>query len=246
MYHILNGDCLLEQFPDQILGKRIVARACLVDGPVKATSLQALYRMRYSFISSSYGDFPETDYYRKTVSGFSHIQNIKDEATVCLWFEDDLFCQVNCWFVLNLLLDSGYKGTVYLVRPPALSQYGFGGFNTSELETLFQNKQELTKTDIWKQLWPLYQQQSLEAMIGVGEALKTDYPFVFNAIQAHIDRLPSDHSEGKPKKLLADIMKELNTKEFGPVFQAFCKRAPIYGFGDLQVKRLFDELLATG
>jgi hypothetical protein len=30
---------------------------------------------------------------------------------------------------------------------------------------------------------------------------------------------------------------------FGTVFQEFCKRESIYGFGDLQVKRIFDEVV---
>jgi len=38
-------------------------------------------------------------------------------------------------------------------------------------------------------------------------------------------------------------MKELETQDFGPVFREFTKRESIYGYGDLQVKRLFDELL---
>ena len=30
--------------------------------------------------------------------------------------------------------------------------------------------------------------------------------------------------------------------DFGIIFKEFCKREPIYGFGDLQVKRLLSEL----
>ena len=37
-------------------------------------------------------------------------------------------------------------------------------------------------------------------------------------------------------------MKELETEEFEPVFYEFCKRESIYGFGDLQVKKLIREI----
>jgi hypothetical protein len=37
-------------------------------------------------------------------------------------------------------------------------------------------------------------------------------------------------------------MEDLETDEFGPVFKEFNKRESIYGFGDLQVKRIFDEI----
>ena len=41
---------------------------------------------------------------------------------------------------------------------------------------------------------------------------------------------------------LIQIIKELKTEEFGPVFKEFNKRESIYGFGDLQVKRLFNQI----
>lgn len=41
--HILNGDALNECFPNDLKGERIIARACLVDGPVKAASLRCRY-----------------------------------------------------------------------------------------------------------------------------------------------------------------------------------------------------------
>jgi hypothetical protein len=37
-------------------------------------------------------------------------------------------------------------------------------------------------------------------------------------------------------------MNNLETNSFGEVFKEFNKRESIYGFGDLQVKRLFDEI----
>lgn len=48
---------------------------------------------------------------------------------------------------------------------------------------------------------------------------------------------------GRPIQSLITIMKELDTEEFGPVLREFNKRESIYGFGDLQVKRLFDEII---
>ncbi|GJM35445.1 MAG: hypothetical protein DHS20C18_44460 [Saprospiraceae bacterium] len=38
-YHILNGDSLKEQFPENIQGEIIIARECLVDGSVKGRTL---------------------------------------------------------------------------------------------------------------------------------------------------------------------------------------------------------------
>ena len=38
-------------------------------------------------------------------------------------------------------------------------------------------------------------------------------------------------------------MEEYGTEEFAVVFQEFCRRESRYGYGDLQVKRIFDQVL---
>ena len=43
-------------------------------------------------------------------------------------------------------------------------------------------------------------------------------------------------------KSLKQIISELKTHEFDPVFKEFCQREAIYGLGDLQVKRMFDKI----
>ena len=53
--HILNGDCLLEQFPEEIMGSRIVCRECLVDGDVQGSDLEEFFRIRAEFISNLHG-----------------------------------------------------------------------------------------------------------------------------------------------------------------------------------------------
>ena len=37
-------------------------------------------------------------------------------------------------------------------------------------------------------------------------------------------------------------MKELDTKDFGTIFKEFNRRESIYGFGDVQVRRLFNSI----
>ena len=39
-----------------------------------------------------------------------------------------------------------------------------------------------------------------------------------------------------------DVYNELETDEFGAVFREFSRRESIYGFGDLQVKKLLDQI----
>ena len=56
-YHILNGDALLDFFPESILsGEIIVARECLVDGPQDGETLETFWETRSNFIAGEYGE----------------------------------------------------------------------------------------------------------------------------------------------------------------------------------------------
>lgn len=247
LFHILNGDALKGQLAGKIKGQLIIARECLVDGPVASTHLPSFYEARAQFLSTAYGDSDPNKYYDRVVPEFEQLQQIEAGAAVNLWFEEDLFCQVNCWFVLHLLKQNGVDIHLSWVLPTADIRYGFGGMSEADLLKAYGNRKAISDNAFTQlsKLWPLYQKNRIEAMLEVVYPLHTDFPFLSTAIEAHRDRLPQANSLGRPKQALLKIMQELDTREFGPVFQAFHQQESIYGFGDLQVKRMFDELVAS-
>ncbi|WP_375559956.1 DUF1835 domain-containing protein [Bernardetia sp. OM2101] len=247
-YHILNGDSLKEQFPKTIKGKIIIAREALVDGNVEGESLEEFYETRATFISSHYAGYSKEDYFEKTVSEFEKIQALPSEVAINLWFEDDLFCQVNFWFVVHLLNKNGQKNSIFLVRPKEHTQYGFGGLDESELISIYENRLSIGQNELHKiaLLWEHYKNNDTEKLLQTAKELGENYAFILPAIDAHLQRFPTNEEKlGRPKTSLLQIMKDLDTKEFAPVFREFCKRESIYGLGDLQVKRLFDAINKT-
>lgn len=241
-YHILNGDSLLQQFPKSIQGKIIVARECLVDGNVKGNTLTDFFKVRAKFISNNYKGCTIEDYFENTVPEIQKIQQIPDHADINLWFEDDLFCQVNLWFVLNLVMKSNRIKQLFLIRPKTHNQYGFGGLSKSELISIFKNRLKLTQLHTLSLLWDFYQTNDTAQLMETAKRLKKLYPFIETAVKAHQQRIPTHGNLGRPIQSLIKIMNELNTTEFEPLFKEFCKREYIYGFGDLQVKKLLDEI----
>lgn len=246
-FHILNGDALKSQFPEQILGKKIIARECLVDGSVEGISLSDLYETRWQFLNDNYGDCSKEIYYSKTVSEFEKIQNIPKDSEVNLWFEDDLFCQVNFWFIINLISQNYQGQAVFLIRPKINSEYSFGSMNEQELVSAFQNriKIEFLEIKALSKLWSLYRQNDIEEMIKIAWKLNDQFPFLEPVINAQNERFPKNGKPGKPIQSLIKIMTKLGSADFGKVFGAFCKQESIYGFGDLQVRRLFDDIINT-
>ena len=241
-YHILNGDALNDQFPKAVSGEIIVTRECLVEGSVKGDNLNELYTTRAKFLNDSYGECSEQDYHQKVVTEFQKVRNIPQGAEVNLWFEDDLFCQVNFWFMVHLMRLFDKHNSIFLVRPEKHSPYGFAGLTESMLISIYKNRLLLTQLDPLADLWKFYQNKDTEKLLETAGELGNKYPFILTAVQAHIERIPTEGNSGRPVRSLIQIMKDLETEEVGPVFREFNKREAIYGFGDLQVKRLLDEV----
>ncbi len=242
IYHILNGDALKEQFPSNISGERMVARLCLVDGPVDAETEEDLFGMRAAFISENFPEYSEEDYLKKVVFEIKKIKNIPENAIINLWFEDDLFCQVNFWFMLHYISKNNKNFELNLVRPKKHSEYAFGGMSEQELVVAYQHKLRIASDDlvILQQFWKLFQKNEIAKLLTMAKIVSDKFPFLIPAIYAQQDRLSNP---SRPKAAIQRIMKTLNTDKFGSVFRAFCQQEAIYGFGDFQVKRIFDEII---
>ena len=109
-YHILNGDALKEQFPEDIKGTLIIARECLIEGNVDGDTFDSFFNNRAQFISKNYGDTKEA-YLQNVKTEFQKILTLEPDSNVNLWFEDDLFCQVNFWFIIHLLSENKTQST---------------------------------------------------------------------------------------------------------------------------------------
>lgn len=235
--HILNGDALAACLPPDLPGLRLPTRECLVEGPVGGDSLAALLAGRARYLATAYPDTPEAHYEETVAPVFRQMEALPAGATIHLWFEDDLFCQVNLWCVAHLLLTAQPGRPLWLVRPAAHTPYSFARLSGEGLRAAYAARIVLPVGIA--ALWPAYQAGDMEALRAAAAALPADFAFVGAAVQAHIERLPVGDEPGRPIKALRRIMARLGTEAFGPVFQAFCEEEAIYGFGDLQVYRLW-------
>jgi len=68
------------------------------------------------------------------------------------------------------------------------------------------------------------------------------FPYLQEVVKAHVDRFPKDGSKGRPERVLEDITKKVST-DFHKVFKEFWSRESIYGFGDIQLKHLYDKVM---
>lgn len=99
IYNILNGDALAYSFPDaKIEGEIIVVREGLIDGDLSGNNLDDFWQSRAKYLQLT-----TTEYHNNVVKEFEKIMAAPDDSTFNLWFEYDLFCQVNMWFVISII-----------------------------------------------------------------------------------------------------------------------------------------------
>jgi hypothetical protein len=244
-YHILNGDCLADQLRQTKINQDfIVCRECLIEGNVYADNLTNFWTIRAKFIADTY-EVSTKEYLNKTVSEFEKLNNLPDNSEICLWFENDLFCQTNMWFVISILAN---QPTLKIFRIFPLTENnidtwkGFGIANPEKLEQAYYSKIQFTLDDIelGKNLWTAYQNGDLDKLNKLAKSQSDCFEYLEEVCQAHIDRFPLDKSLGRPDKVVIEII-ETKSKEFQIVFSEFADKEGIYGFGDLQIKNIYDR-----
>lgn len=253
--HILNGDglkhVLEELLAGQIPGEFLTTRECLMDGPVSdsLSNLSAFFTKRSQFLAELDSELPEGRYLEISRSEFDKMRQIPKKSVICLWFERDLFCQVNLWFVAWLLRAYVEEPHVFLVEPGSSSPYSFNALPAQELYEAFEHRHRLTpeQLSLFAKLWECYAQEDTSRLLEIAQRLSSWFPFVSEAVQAHLNRQPIEGSLGRPMESLKTIIGEWEAEhnespKFGAVFQEFCRREAIYGYGDLQVLRMFEEL----
>lgn len=246
VYNILNGDSLAYSFPDtKIEGDIIVVREGLIDGNLSGDNLHNFWQSR-----AAYMGLTEAEYHNNVVKEFEKIMNAPGNTEFNLWFEYDLFCQVNMWFVISIINSLSIKKKVYAVYTSYLDRTskqfwnGFGPANSSELTICFADRTPLNDVDLQlgQRLWIAYKSGDLDGLIRLTKSQSSAFPYLQEVIKAHVDRFPKDGSKGRPEKVIEDITKNVST-DFHKVFREFWDRESIYGFGDIQLKHLYDKVM---
>lgn len=246
IYNILNGDSLAYSFPDtKIEGNIIVVREALIDGDLSGNDLQDFWHSRAKYIGIT-----AAEYHDKVASEFEKIMNAPNDSEFNLWFEYDLFCQVNMWFIISIINNLPVKKKVYAVYTSYLDRNnthfwnGFGPANSSELRVCFADRIPLSDADLQsgKELWAAYKDNNFEELIRLTKSQSFAFPYLREVVKAHIDRFPKDGAIGRPEKVIEDIIKN-GPADFHKVFEEFGSRESIYGFGDTQLKHLYDKVM---
>ncbi|MCB0614469.1 MAG: hypothetical protein H6573_26040 [Lewinellaceae bacterium] len=251
--HILNGDALKKQMEGAaISGRFIVFRECLIEGPVVLdTSSQVFWQQRAAYLEKTYGEPPKR--YRSTLAGpMEQLEAAHKAMPINLWFENDLFCQANMWFVLKFIRQKKLPNKIYRIFPQPKGQAedwkGFGKVLPTGLPALHQNR-VLFKEDglnAGVQLWNGFVQKDFQLMEGIAAKGLPCFDHLPEVVEAFRQLHPkTKESLSRPDKRLKKILASGKT-EFGDIFRAFTETEGIYGFGDLTIRQMLQKNIENG
>lgn len=239
IYHVLPGDSVAGVFKStNIAGEMIVCREAFIAGPINADTPLDFWDERAKFILAEYGE-DEIVYHETVADGLAKLADLSSHDDLHLWFEYELFCSVNLWFCIAMAKDSGCP--VYRVEPVVNSfedrWKGFGSVGPDELKKCFEKRIRLTSDDIelGSELWDAFRKDDNIRLAELANVASRAFPYLKEVCDAAVER------SFRPEHLLREIM-DSGVHEFIDIFAEFSRRAGVYGYGDLQVKRLVDQV----
>ncbi len=239
--HILNGDALAERFPDDITGTRMIMRECMAIGSSYTGKIEDIFDHRAKFLRNRYPEIKDDYYTKMVIPEFEKLQKVGEIKAIYLWFENDLFCQVNLWFIITYLDYLGMGSNLYLIEPIAQHPYSFAHHSTEDMIDCFKNASSLANNDIYHELWGAYSAQNILKLQSYLEIQKLDDKRRL-AIRLAIDMLPHGEISNPFYQTCRKILEDLVKSDFSEFFKMFSQRFPQYGFGDLEMKHVFEQL----
>lgn len=247
IYHILNGDALVDRFvATGLKGERVVARECLIEGDLSGDTIAAFYQARAHYLEATYNE-SSTHYFKDVVPEFEKIRAATDASEFNLWFGYDLFCQANMWFVISLIQSLPVQKQIFVVYPSHLSRNDiwkdFGKASPAQLVSCFDNRVLFTDTDLQlaTELWEAYKNNDFTSLSRLSKQPSACFPYLEEVCQAHIDRFPAEGGKSRPERAIEALLADAPA-DFPAVFVEFFRQQGVYGFGDQQVKRIYDKV----
>lgn len=238
--HILNGDMLARQLKGLLSEPYFTFNECLIEGPLECKDLDEFFQNRLKYLAEMYPEM-DTFAYLDLVSDLQKLKQLPKEVTLYLWFEQDLFCQTNLWFLSFLLTRFEFKGDAYWVSASSTNPYSFGAIRPEELLWRLDHVSALNLS-VMASLWEAYSSSNGNELLDRCNDLGELKPIIWPAVEAYVNSLPSNSNRG-PMQIIGEILNKHQGASFGKVFVEFQKIAPVYGYGDLQLKRLYDLVI---
>ena len=243
MLHIHNGDSTAGTAKKaDISGQHLAWREALVCGPAPGGLSEDEFRsIRARHLAGAYGvDLAKCE--KELRAQEDALSRFPDHEEVVLWFEHDLFCQVQLIYLLDWFAQRELGNTklsmICIGEFPGIQDFrGLGQLNEEQLTLLFPQRREITPAQLrlGSEAWRAYSSSNPKEIESLLESNLGELPFLKSALARHLQRFPSVRNGlGRGENLALELVAD-GQHEFRSLFSEFGKREPEYGFGDAQV-----------
>ena len=250
LLHITNGDSFTERLKKLPLkGDIITWREMLCEGKTLSNvGSESFWKTRFEFLNKNYR-ISKSWFVEKTLKEYRSLCNHKQQDQIVLWFEYDLFCQINMLAVLSWLKTYRRHAEISLVcsgnEDDTDALYGLNELTDEQLLDLYKRRKVLTQDDIEyaDYVWQLYCSDNPMRLENLMDFESFQFDYLSDAIKAHLQRFPSIKNglnavENKVLQVAAEHKPKSKREFTGQIL----RNQGHYGFGDSQYERLITNL----
>ncbi|MBG48325.1 MAG: DUF1835 domain-containing protein [Pseudozobellia sp.] len=270
LLHITNGDSFTEKLKSlKLKGDIITWREMLCEGKALTTvGSESFWKTRFEFLNKNY-KVSKSWFIEKTLKEYRSLCNHKQQDEIVLWFEYDLFCQINMIAVLSWLKANRKYAQISLVcsgkEDESGKLYSLSELSDEQLLYLYKNKTELTQDDIEyaDYVWQLYCSDNPIRLENLSDFSEFQFEYLPDALHTHLQRFPSiknglnsmennilqialDKKPASRKVFLAEILQNQGFLGFGDsqYERAITRLKPLFsGFNPVRLTKKGKEIL---
>jgi len=248
--HITNGDSFTQRLKSlDLKGDIITWREMLCEGKtLSSVGSESFWKTRFDFFSKNY-KVTKAKFIELTLKEYRSLCNHKSQDQIVLWFEYDLFCQINMIGVISWLKTHRPYADVHLVcsgkEDGSDTLKGLCELSVDELRKLYDNKVWLTRDDIEyaDYIWQLYCSDNPIRLENVKDFGNYQFSYLGEAIQSHLMRFPSiKNGLNAMENKVLDIALNDKPKSKRALMGSILTNQGFYGFGDTQYERMVQKL----
>lgn len=248
--HITNGDSFTSRLNElDIKGDIITWREMLCEGrTITDVGSENFWKVRFDFFNKVY-KVTKRNFINQTLKEYRSLCNYKSHDEIVLWFEYDLFCQINMIAVISWLKKFKSQTPVSLVCSGKINNskklYGLNELSDKKILEMYNKRAQLTQDDIEfaDYTWHLYCEDNPVRMQSFNNFNSSQFEYLPDAINAHFKRFPSvANGLNELENIVLGLAAQQKPKTQEELVGLALKNQGIYGFGDLQFFQIIKEL----
>ncbi len=250
LLHITNGDNFTSKLESlDLKGDIITWREMLCEGKTLCNvGSESFWKTRFEFLNKNY-KVSKSWFVEKTLKEYRSLCNHKQQDQIVLWFEYDLFCQINMLAVLSWLKTHRRHAEISLICSGKEDEtdklYGLSELSNEKLLDLYENRTFLTQDDIEfaDYVWQLYCSDNPIRLENLIQYNNFQFEYLSEALKAHLKRFPTIKNglnaiENRVLETAFEEKPESRKELLGKILS----NQGYYGFGDTQYERIITSL----